>query len=288
MPIHVITFNVEHGNCHAILADDGRTVVIDLGVSDDFCPLTWLYQQGRTTIDLLVITHPHADHIRNIGKLRNFTVSKLHRPKNIPAALLADLDPALRRAWATLDASYTLPVPTGEQFWDAASPNHSCFELKFFGGISDTSNLNNYSIVTVLDYFGMKMVLPGDLEEPGWQALLRQRSFLFAAAGSPVLVAAHHGRAAGWCADLFSIINPQLVLISDGAEQDTSYASRYSAQATGAKVMAVSTGDIKEKCVVSTRDNGHIDIICSLQEQRNRFTGQVAYPWVYKATVERF
>jgi len=285
MPVRITTFNVEHGSCHAILEDSGRTVVVDLGSSDSFCPLDWLKSQGRTTIDLLVITHPHADHIRTIAKLSGFTVTTLLRPRNVPVDLLSDLDPVLKRAWTTLDSAYSGPLAPGSDFWNPAVPSHSCFTLRFLGGVSESTNLNNYSVVTVLDYFGLRMVFPGDLEQAGWAPILSDQSFKSAAAGAQLLVAAHHGRKAGWCPELFSIVSPHLTIISDGSEQETSYSSQYSEKSSGAKVQAMNTGETKERRVVSTRDNGFIDIYAWLQEQVNAVTGLKDYLPVYTVKI---
>ncbi|MCS7338690.1 MAG: hypothetical protein NZ739_10730, partial [Verrucomicrobiae bacterium] len=82
--------------------------------------------------------------------------------------------------------------------------------------------------------------------------------FVKAIDGTTVLVAAHHGREQGWCADLFGYISPKLVIISDGAAGETSYASRYVGKAEGWPVTATSSKETKIRYVVSTRDNGHV------------------------------
>ena len=288
MPIRVITFNVEHGNCHAILSTVKRAVLIDLGWSDNFSPLNWLKAQGLQTIDLLVITHPHADHINGLQGLGNFQTKIIYRPGNVPQDLIQDLDPALKRAWQAINATFTNPIPATEKFYEPTSPNRANFELQFFGGYSPTTNLNNYCVVTVLNYFGLKFLFPGDLEYAGWAALLANPAFLSAIVGTNILVAAHHGRQKGWCAELFNFVSPQFVIISDGAAKDTSYASEYSKRALGAKVKSAATGEVKEKKVVSTRENGHIDINAWIEEQKHPLTGVNHYPWLYTVTVEKF
>jgi beta-lactamase superfamily II metal-dependent hydrolase len=288
MPIRVITFNVEHGSCHAILSTDNRAVLIDLGWSDSFSPLDWLRGQGVTVIDVLVITHPHADHLKGIHGLVNFPTKIIYRPAYVPDELIRDLDPNLKQAWQIVNTYWTQPIPTTDRFYEVTSPSRANFDLQFFGGCSDTANLNNYSVVTVLNYFGLKFLFPGDLEYAGWMALLTNPAFISAISGTNILVAAHHGRQQGWCVDLFNSITPQLVIISDGAAKDTSYASEYSKRALGAKVKATNATDIKVKNVVSTRDNGHIDINAWIEEQKDPFIGVNRFPWLYTVNVERF
>jgi len=288
MPVRVITFNVEHGNCHAIHSTDNRAVLIDLGWSDAFSPLRWLKSQGLNTIDVLVITHPHADHIKGIHGLADFQTKIIYRPAFVPDDLIRDLDPDLKNAWRVINAYWTQPIPISDKFYEATSPSRANFELQFFGGYSPTANLNNYSVVTVLNYFGLKFLFPGDLEYAGWMALLSTPAFVSAIAGTNILIAAHHGRQQGWCAELFNFISPQLTIISDGAAKDTSYASEYCKRSLGAKVKLASSGEIKEKSVVSTRDNGHIDINAWLDKRSDPLTGINSYPWLYTVTVEKF
>ena len=83
-PLKIITFDVEHGNCHIIFTPSGKVIVIDFGSSDSLSPLHWLkYSACVNTIDLLVITHPHADHIRDFEFLDNeFNIKVLNRKRN--------------------------------------------------------------------------------------------------------------------------------------------------------------------------------------------------------------
>lgn len=256
--ISIITFDVAHGNCHLIVTPSGRRVMIDLGCSDDFSPVKWLKNKGCKRLDLLVVTHPHDDHIRGVFDLDGVGVGILHRPKSVPPELTAQLDPDLQNAWQEFDRRFTSPVQLQDKFYDPQSPAFDGMALQFFGGKSDTQNLNNYSIVTVLEFGAFKMVFPGDLETAGWDALLKNAEFLKAIAGTTVLVAAHHGRQKGWCAKLFDYIAPKLVIISDGAATETSYASYYSQKAEGCTVKAQTTNETKERKVISTRDNGNL------------------------------
>ena len=62
MTLQIFIHNVGHGQAIHAITPSGKTVVIDLGRSSDFSPLEWL-RQDTDTIDSLVITHPHGDHI---------------------------------------------------------------------------------------------------------------------------------------------------------------------------------------------------------------------------------
>jgi beta-lactamase superfamily II metal-dependent hydrolase len=258
--VRILTFSVAHGNSHAIWTPSGKLVLIDLGASDDFSPVKWLKSQNIKNVDLLILTHPHDDHIRGFRDLSELNVRILHRPKNIPAELTKELDADLQTAWKNYDAHFNTPVQHQDKFYDSSSPAFDGMSLRFFGGVSDSPNLNNFSVVTVLEYAGLKVIFPGDIENAGWTELLKKKDFCEAISGAQILIAPHHGREAGWCADLFDHIAPYLVLVSDGSETETSAVSQYIQKTKGANVKARNGGEIKKRYVVSTRDNGHTNI----------------------------
>ncbi|HBI2166984.1 TPA: MBL fold metallo-hydrolase, partial [Listeria monocytogenes] len=58
-----IFFDVGQGDSTLIQAEDGTTILIDTGRQDDDRILTYLKEANVKKIDLLLLTHPHADHI---------------------------------------------------------------------------------------------------------------------------------------------------------------------------------------------------------------------------------
>ena len=83
---------------------------------------------------------------------------------------------------------------------------------------SPKTNLNNHSIVTVIEYQGVKILSPGDNEPPSWEELLADVAFREAIRNTHVLVAPHHGRESGFHPGLFDHISPLLTIISDGKD----------------------------------------------------------------------
>ena len=106
-------------------------------------------------------------------------------------------------------------------------------------------------------YQNVYMTLTGDLEKPGWEALLDDRSFCEYLSKTTVLLAPHHGREAGVCREAFELMSPRLCIISDGPFSDTS-SKVYSGLATGAKVSQ--RGSITTRRALSTRKDGTIEI----------------------------
>ena len=91
----LVIWDVQHGSAAYIRTPSGKNVVIDLGVGsfvkpDDatFSPLRHLRQRyGVDRLDTLVITHPHTDHIEDIGHLSLFPLGLGRTPG--PAVLVA-------------------------------------------------------------------------------------------------------------------------------------------------------------------------------------------------------
>lgn len=98
------------------------------------------------------------------------------------------------------------------------------------------TNLNNYSIVVVLEYAGIKIVIPGDNEKSSLDELMERKDFKDAVSNAYILLAPHHGRESGYNSDFVSLVNPSLTIISDGKYCDTSANKRYSQNSSGWEV----------------------------------------------------
>jgi competence protein ComEC len=112
---------------------------------------------------------------------------------------------------------------------------------------SNGKKINNLSLLTILEYNGFKMVYPGDLEEKGFEKLLERPEVKEALKGTDILVASHHGRDSGYHADLFDIIEPKHVILSDKKNSDTSVPEKYRSKVVGGDV------DGEERFVLTTR-----------------------------------
>ena len=78
----VYFLDVGQGDCTFIKCPNGTTILIDCNISnDDF--LFWLEDQlpenddGKKILDYLIITHPHEDHIKGIGKLKEYIINNI-------------------------------------------------------------------------------------------------------------------------------------------------------------------------------------------------------------------
>ena len=270
MVLKFITWDVEHGSAAYIKTPNGKHIAIDLGArratDSGFSPLVHLRKNwGVQELDLVVITHPHLDHIEDISNFRSFKPKVLMRPNH-----LTDNDiwgnnqkasPETRwliQEYININRDYNRP--TSPVTRPSSPANFGGVSLKFFvPKHAPRENINNHSVVTVMSYGGVKFLMPGDNEPPSWSELLKDRKFVEAIGGTHVLVAPHHGRESGFHGPLFRVIRPLSTIISDGNFVDTSATSLYSERTEGWQVNRRNGRSDFRKCV-TTRKDGPIDI----------------------------
>ena len=216
--LHLTALDIGQGDAILIESPSGRTVLIDGGPD----PELTLRRLGATLpffqrrIDLMLLTHPHQDHIAGlIEVMARFRVGMLIHagiPFDSPAysRLLTDgrheagLRLVLGRAGQRMriDGTTSLEIlyPTAA---DAAGP------------LPD-GDINNASIVAVLRHGGFVALLTGDAEAP-IESRLTDRGLL---GPIDVLKVGHHGSRSGTTAQLLELTRPAVALISVGIDND--------------------------------------------------------------------
>lgn len=264
--ISLTIWNVSHGLAVTVRTPTGRIVVYDAGRSESFSPLATLATAaGLRSVDCFVLSHPHADHLRDVDALVALTPTMLWRRHVAERRIREAAAPGLEegvvdRYEIALDRRYTAPIVFGPE-----NPLWGGCELRLFTP-PDHPNLNNTSLVLFVGFENGYVCLPGDLERDGWLGLLGQPDFIRCLARTRILVAPHHGRLAGVCREAFALMQPQLCIISDGPSGDTSCSHIYSQLASGAWVTRRCTQQVIRRRALSTRKDGHIGLAFSPTE----------------------
>lgn len=215
-------FDVEHGACAIILSPAGeRIAMIDSGhnATTGWRPSTFIRQSmNRTCLDYLFITNADQDHISDLEGLweHGIEIPTLHRNRSPNASVLRAIKEAggaltndMER-YLRIHADYSGPVAVPFNA-GMGGVTYSAF-CNSFPEFADTNNL---SLAVFIKYAGFKMLFPGDLEDAGWKKLLENPAFIEELTGTDILVASHHGRANGFCIDIFDYFAPKAVVISD-------------------------------------------------------------------------
>lgn len=260
----LLVHNVGHGQSVHGFAPNGCSIVVDLGCSRDFSPLSWL-QKSRSQIDLLIVTHPHGDHVDEILLLDRLTLRprQLIRPRHLTAQEVEAANQSSYRnhvlRYLALSTEYSGAIPEEARVGNPAATGGLSIST-FFSPECGRSNINNHSAVVVFEYLGIRIVVPGDNEPPSWESLLRTPAFRSTAAGTDVFIASHHGRDSGYCPGLFDLFKPRLCVVSDGRAQDTDAVGRYISHAHGWTVHYRSGRADEKRYCLTTRTDGYIDI----------------------------
>ena len=266
MSVALRIWDVQHGSAAHIHTPNGKHIVADVGSGGSGSPLLALKNQlGLARLDMAIITHPHLDHISDILNLKSLNPRTFLRPKQLTKAdILAnnkDLSPAamhIIEEYLRFDSTYTDPLGPGENPTDQ-SVNGGAKIRTFVPTTCPHTNLNNHSVVTVIEYEGSKILLPGDNESASWDELLGRPDFRACISDVDILIAPHHGRDSGFHKELFDYFNPLLTIISDGRVVDTSATDRYGQVTKGWTVHRRNGPDGKRKCV-TTRNDGTVDV----------------------------
>jgi beta-lactamase superfamily II metal-dependent hydrolase len=252
-------FDVAHGFCALVIADTGNIMLIDCGDNDEtgFYPADYLIKSGFRGIERFFVLNLDEDHLSGLPRLRQMRdripVRILHKNFSITDVQLRDLKeqsaslgPGMRALLAmsgNYNQTVTSPPDFGLLSYEVFYNNYPTFE--------DTNNL---SLVLFLDYPGLSIVFPGDLEVAGWEALLENISFRQRLSRVNVFVASHHGRESGYCDAVFAHCAPEIVVISDEEIRfDTQESVDYAVHTKG---INWTTGGVRR--VLTTRSDGMI------------------------------
>lgn len=262
--LEIVFWDVQHGSSTYIKTPNGKNIVVDLGSGSysgsdlKFSPLLHLKNEYKIErLDQVIITHPHKDHIDDILNFYKLYPKVLYRPhvdKNEIYKNIKDEDKQIFDTYFNIDEEYICPIEPAN---DPNLPeNNGGVEIKTFLPPSDYKNINNGSIVTLVSYAGLKVLIPGDNEPPSWNELLKRDDFKKAITGVNVLLAPHHGRDSGYCAEIFNYFKPWLTIISDGRFCDTSATDRYNKVTSGWIIHHRNNRPNEERKCLTTRNDG--------------------------------
>ncbi len=246
--------NVGHGLCISLFHQNGNVMLWDCGHRDGYRPSEFLPGIGITKVDYFFVTNYDEDHLSDLADLReNINLRSMYRNQSITGEQLKQLKlqggpiSTAMESMLSMIQSYTgsglSPAP---EFPDV---RFKIFKNSFSHEFSDT---NNISLVTFLECKGNKLIIPGDLETKGWLALLNNKNFVEELAGVKTFVAPHHGRESGYCKDVFSVCNPDVIIFSDSPIK---YATQEMSQTYGNHASGITFNGVNRK-VLSTRNDG--------------------------------
>jgi beta-lactamase superfamily II metal-dependent hydrolase len=283
--VEIRIFDVDHGACALVVGDHDpfsrfNIALLDCGAgAAAFQPSQHLRRSGLVCVDHLIISHFDEDHVTDLPNLLAYgpPILNVHANNTMSPIQIWDMkrsagpvEPAVASAIGLLASRF--PVDNYAAF--AARPLLG-FEVTQFRNHypADFSEPNNLSLVTFLHHPSVSIVFPGDLETPGWQALLRSPAFRANLARVDVFVTSHHGRSNGYCREVFDCCQPEIFITSDTNRIYGTQEQRYDQHTEG---IPWNGGPERRKCL-TTRQDRHIRITNDVPGYRFFVRSEVAF-----------
>lgn len=206
--MRVSYIDVGQGDSEFIELPNGETLLIDAGTNETGeKAVNYIKSLGYTSIDYVVGTHPHEDHIGGLDDVINaFDIGKIYMPK-----ITADT----KTFEDVLDAidSKGLTINTAKSGVSLVETDG--LSVKMLAPVSDSyKNTNDYSAVVKIIYGDTSFLFMGDAEELSESQITDDVS-------ADVLKAGHHGSSTSTSETFLDSVCPSAAIISCG--RDNSY-----------------------------------------------------------------
>lgn len=219
--LRVAFLDVGHGGCAVVRTPDGRVLLYDVGairgpdaVRRVVAPYLW--GEGVSRIDDVVLSHPDLDHFNGLADLaERFALGRVLTSDSFfdrkTPAIEVTRDRLRRHGVPVERLGAGDRLSAGEASIDVLHPPR--------GFVGTT---NEESVVLLLTHAGRSVLLTGDLEGAGLAALLRQP-----ARRTDVIQAPHHGSSKPDAEGLLRWCSPRLAVSCQAAPADGRTAERY-------------------------------------------------------------
>jgi competence protein ComEC len=203
--LRVFFLDVGQGDAIFIEAANGNQILIDGGPDNKILSeLPKVMPVGDRSIDLVVLTHPDADHLNGlIEVLRRYDVGQVLENQ-------ADFNNPAYAVWDKLKNEKTEVARAKAGQVINIDRETTMLILYPFADEQPDSKNNNNSIVAKLIYGNFSVLFPGDIETKLEKKLIGQLVEL----DSDFLKLAHHGSKTSTTEEFLDLVSPEAVFIS--------------------------------------------------------------------------
>lgn len=203
--LSVIFLDVGQGASQLLISPSGSTMLIDGGNNDqEQAMLDYLKQYGVDRIDVMIGTHPDADHIGGLDRvIDHYDVGSIYMPRiQANTKTFESLLESIQQKGLKVKTAKAGVVPD----WDSEVQVHMLAPVE----MSDDSN--NMSAVLKVTYGEVSFLLTGDAERESEKLMLESGENLQA----DVLLVGHHGSKSSTSASFLEQVHPQVAVIQVG------------------------------------------------------------------------
>jgi competence protein ComEC len=243
-PLTITFLDVGQADCIFVQAGT-KTLLIDAGTNDGSASLvSRLQQKGVHQIDVLIGTHPHEDHIGGMDTIiKNFAIGAIYLPDvtsttpSFEDVLTAISDKGLKISIPRLFETLTL----GQSTITFLAPNSSSYD-----------EINNYSIVTRLQFGNTSFLFSGDAQNHSEQEMLPGGFNL----KSDVLKIGHHGSFSSTSPAFLAAVSPRYAVIFVAKDNDYGHPHQETLQKLSAAGVQVYRTDLNGDIVFRSDGSG--------------------------------
>ena len=207
--LSVLFIDVGQADSTLISLSTGETMLIDAGESPGADAIREeLDERHITDIDILVATHPHADHIGGMCSLiEHYDIGSVLMPDmTAQSAVYKKLTDAMNSRGIPVTEAYAgYKFSFGSAQCSVVSPDADA-----------DKDANNESVVIFLDFNNSEFLFTGDMEQWAEDAVLDGRYYIDA----DVLKVAHHGSSTSSSQAFLAAVTPQYAVISCGKDNE--------------------------------------------------------------------
>jgi competence protein ComEC len=211
--LRVVFADVGQGDMTVITTPGGHRIVIDGGPDRIKAAgvMSSVLQFWERSVDLVILTHPHSDHMIGLTEvLHRYDVKRvLQREIEHDSPEYAEWQRALAQEGAEVLSAVPGQVIAFNDgvFIEVVGP-----AIRLLRGT--TSDIDNASVAVRLVYGSVSFMLTGDIFREGESLMVRGGTSL----DSDVLKVAHHGSRSSSTDDFLSAVSPNLAIISAGED----------------------------------------------------------------------
>lgn len=242
---------IDVGQADSILIQyNNKNMLIDAGNNNDADIIeSYLKENNVKSIDKMILTHPHEDHIGGASKIINdIPIGELYMPKVI--ANTKTFENTVKAA-KSKNLQAISPKSGDKIFMDDLSfmvlaPNSGRYD-----------SLNNYSIVLKLTFQKKKFIFMGDAEELSEKEILSKNYDVSA----DVIKIGHHGSNTSSSESFINRVSPKFAIISAGKNNDYHHPHKKVMDMLKNKSIKVYRTD-ENKTIILTCDGENINFNC--------------------------
>lgn len=219
LQIHML--DIGQGDSLLIITPEKKSILIDAGlVKAAPKVIEALEKNNIESIDLVVASHPHADHIGGMPKVLDAVPAKkfLDSGQEHPTATYEKLLTKVQEKIGKLTvarAGQKFELDSGIKI-EVLGPSEPLLE-KVSGSVENAN-----SVILMLSYGSFRMLFTGDSEDETEERLLEKGYNLKA----QVLKVAHHGSQYASSEDFLKKVNPETAIISCGEDNNYGHPSQ--------------------------------------------------------------